>query len=190
MGGGPPMGGGAPMGGPPMGGPPSSGDDEGGSSKKKIFIGIGVGCLLFSLIVCAVGTYMCNKAAEEATSGLQNFAAEANRFLLSVNLGAIQASCAGDPSGASTATYFHPQTFPQLQPIACQVTANTQQAFGDGTRSTASMLAGTADESRAAAVGADVNQCFLFTSGAAKVVGCTIAGEFKIVHMENPAGVQ
>lgn len=135
--------------------------------------------------------------AEEVTSELGNeFGAELTRISLSLALSSMKVSCASDPSGAGTSNWFVPSVAPQYQPQACQVTDATLEAFsrnctqGQMPCSTAASLAGTGDESRAAAAGVDVGQCYVYSSGSAKIIGCSLDTGYKLIHIENPAAVQ
>jgi hypothetical protein len=142
------------------------------------------GCMAWAMIAAP-------SAGEYGSVGSgSSLMAEANRIPLSFALSGIKLSCLGDPSGAGAANYFHDAAFGSLQAQACQVTDDTANAFGDANRSQAQGLSGTADESRATAFGVDASQCTLFTSGAAKIIGCTVNDDFRIVHMENVASVQ
>jgi hypothetical protein len=107
-----------------------------------------------------------------------------NRISLSVTLDGIIASCGTDPSGASAAAYFNPNVAASYSGLACMANADTVAAFSDANRSTAGNLAGSADEALATAQGLDPSSCFVYTSGAAKVIGCSQADGFKLLHVE------
>jgi len=179
-----PAGGAPPAGSAPGGAPPS------GGSKKKILIGVGVGCLFIIMVSCALGSWLCYRAKNAVQSGGQDIAAELNRFTLTLTLTGIKASCRVDPSGSGTSQSFHAQVFPQLQGTACQVTDDTIAAFGDNNRSEAHGAAGSDDEALATSLGADITQCYRYTSGTAKVTACLFPEGFKIISLENPGAVQ
>ena len=163
----------------------------------KLWLGIGGGCLLAVILGCVGGWYYCKMKAEEVTSELGGeLGAELSRVSLTFSLSGMKLSCASDPSGAATSNYFVPQVASQYQGQACQITDAAIEAFGRGCNtgqmpcSTAASLAGSADESRAAAAGVDASQCFVYTSGQAKIIGCTLDTGFKFIHLENVAAVQ
>jgi hypothetical protein len=171
--------------GQPPGAPP-------GGEKKKSKTGLIIGgcCVLLLLIGCGVGGYMYWAAQQAATSLGTSIEVEANRISLSLALSGVQSSCTTDPSGASAASYFHPNVFATYQAQACMINDDVVNAFGDATRATGVVAAGSGDEAWATAVAADASQCYSFTSGSAKVVACTLPEGFKIVHLENITMVQ
>ncbi len=128
--------------------------------------------------------------------GLAGLGAEMSRVSLGFSLAGIQASCIGDPTGASSAGSFHPNVAATLTPQACQITDQAAEAFGRSCNnnqhpcSTAQPLAGTPEAAQATALGLDLNRCYLYTSGQAKIVGCTTDTGFKIVGLQNPSAVQ
>lgn len=163
----------------------------GAKPKSKVPMIIGGCCLILVIISCIFGGYSiyAGKQAAEGAGGA--FAAELNRVTLQMSLDTIVASCAGDPTGNAAAAQFHPAVGGTYAAVACQVSANTVAAFADGTRSDASVLAGTDDEFHAVAQSLDPSSCYLYTSGAAKVVACqTPEGSFQLLHLENPGSVQ
>ncbi len=202
----PPAGGfGAPPGDSPAGGfgGPSGGPGgpSNGNSKTKLWLGIGLGCLLTTILGCVGGWYYCKSKAEEiseefAEVGNGSLGAELNRISLGFTLGAMKASCSTDPSGAGTSNFFHPQVAAQYRAAACQTTDQTLEAFarsctsGQHPCSEAAVAAGTADESRATALGLDAQQCYVYTSGGAKVVACQMSDSLKLVHIESLGAVQ
>ncbi len=165
----------------------------------KLWLGIGGGCLLLVIVACVGSWWWCKSKAEEVGQGLGNLGGEMNRISLSFALSTIKSSCMSDPSGAGAANSFHPTTFPQLQSVACQVNDQTVSAFGASCEtqprpspcSTVQPVSAAGDEQYAEAVGIAPASCWSYVSGSAKIVGCnTPEGQFKIVHMENPAAVQ
>lgn len=163
----------------------------------KLWLGIGGGCLLAIILGCVGGWYYCKMKAEEVTGAVGNeLGAELTRISLSLALSSMKVSCGSDPSGAGTSNWFAPSVGPQYQAQACQVTDATVTAFGRNCNqgqmpcSTAGVLAGTGDESRAAAAGVDVSQCYVYTSGSAKIIGCSLDTGYKIIHLENLGAVQ
>ncbi len=174
-----------------MAGPPQKKDNT------KLWLGIGGGCLLAIILGCVGGWYYCKMKAEEVTSELGGeFGAEVTRISLSLALSSMKVSCASDPSGAGTSNWFAPSVAATYQGSACQVTDATLEAFsrncntGQMPCSSAGALAGTADESRAAAAGVDASQCYVYQSGSAKIVGCGLDTGYKIIHIENLGAVQ
>ncbi|MFT5354212.1 MAG: hypothetical protein ACI9KE_001417 [Polyangiales bacterium] len=166
-----------------------------------MWIGIGVGCLLLSIITCVGSWYWCKSKAEGFVEGAGEMVGEFSRITLSMSLSTIKAGCASDPSGAGAVTHFHPAAFPAYQAVACQVTDQTLAAIrnsctpGNGVAQTpcSNVMSATAagDAGRAAGVGVDANSCFSYTSGTMRIVACNIDGQgLKIIHLENPAGVQ
>ena len=169
-----------------MAGPPPK-------KSKKGLLFAGLGCVLLLIIGCIVTAWLVCAAANEGAEQLgTSFQAEASRISLVFALGGLRMSCTSDPSGAGTSEYLHPNVAASLQGQACQVTDATIDAFGDAQRSQAQMLPGTGDESYANNVGVDPAQCTRFTSGSAKIIGCSLgdAMGFKIIHLENLASVQ
>ena len=172
---------------PPAGPPPGSG------SNAKLWIGIGVGCLLLGILGCVGGWFYCKMKAEEAVEGM---GAELTRISLTFTLSGVKLSCTSDPSGAGTNNYFHPQVAGQYGAAACQVSDQTIDAFGrsctTGQRPCSDALSavGSADESRVTGLGLDATQCYVYTSGTAKIVGCALDTGFKLVHVEGLSGVQ
>ena len=163
----------------------------------KLWLGIGGGCLLAVILACGGGYWYCSsKAAEVRDAVGGEFGAELTRISLALALGSMKASCMGDPSGAGTSNWFAPSVGPQYQGQACQITDATVEAFGRNCTqgltpcSTAVGLAGTADESRAAAAGVDAGQCYVYASGSAKIIGCSLDTGYKIIHLENLGAVQ
>lgn len=122
--------------------------------------------------------------------------AEMSRLSLALTLGGLDLSCAGDPSGASASTYFHPQAFPALQAQACSLTESAIEAYtqacspGVTPCSTVAPLTGTPDASRATALGLQPSDCYVYTSGQGKLVACESAQSFAIIHWENVNAVQ
>ncbi len=145
---------------------------------------IGGCCLIIVLISCAVGGYLYYKGKQVASEAGSSFEAEMNRISLSVTLDGIISACGADPSGNAAAAYFNPAVAASYGPLACQANADTVAAFSDANRSTANALAGSPDEGLATAQGLDPNSCFVYTSGAAKVIGCSGADGFKLLHVE------
>ncbi len=133
------------------------------------------------------------------TSGFGQIGAELQRVSLGLNLAGIQSSCMSDPSGAAAAQFFHPQVAAQFQGQACTLTPMAAEAYGRGCSpsapstvgacSQASMLGGL-DASKATALGIPPSDCYSFTSGQAKIIGCNDGGGFKIIHWENVNAVQ
>ena len=56
--------------------------------------------------------------------------------------------------------------------------------------STATVLSSTPDAAKATALGLDANQCFLYQSGQARIIGCNTPTDFRVILMENLAAVQ
>jgi hypothetical protein len=159
--------------------------------KSKLPLILGGCCLVLLLISCVIGIWMYMTAQEVADQiGGSSFEAEMNRISLSVSLDGIIQTCAGDPSGASTAAYFHPNVAATYTGLVCTATPDTIAAFSDANRSTAANLAGSPDEFHATAQGIDAGSCFLYTSGTAKIIGCTQVDGFKLLHIENLNQVQ
>jgi len=80
---------------------------------------------------------------------------------------------------------------PQVQGSICQVTQNTIDAFADNSRSEAHTMVGQPEAATAASFGADVSQCYMYTSGSARIGACNFPdGSFKFITFENPGGVQ
>ncbi|MEM7609696.1 MAG: hypothetical protein AAF411_30485, partial [Myxococcota bacterium] len=189
--------GGPPAGGPPGGAPPANG----GNSNAKLWIGLGVGCLVFALVACLGSYYYCKSKAEDFVEGAGGMLGELQRIPATIVVGGIKTSCTIDPSGAGTAQYFHPQAFSAYQGVACQINDQTQTAISNTctppegqTASTpctnVTSLVGTPDEGRATALGLPAAACHRFSSGSMVLIGCSIEGQgFKIIHLENPAGV-
>lgn len=122
---------------------------------------------------------------------------ELSRVSLTFSLSAIQSRCTMDPSGAGAAGQFHPQAAAAYQGMACQVNQQVVTAYstdcdsGGSPCSTVEALVGTPDEGRASALSLDPNTCYVYTSGASKIVGCISEGAgFQIIHMENVGAVQ
>ncbi len=126
-----------------------------------------------------------------------SIAANMNRISVSMKLSGVQTSCQSDPSGAGAMQHFHPSVAGQYQAVACQVGQPLIDAIGrgcsDGQRpcSNAAVLAGTPDASKATNLGLDASKCYSYTSGSAKVIGCSddATGQFQLIHLENPTGV-
>jgi len=130
-------------------------------------------------------------------SSLQQLGAEMSRLSLVFVVGGVRMSCAMDSSGAGTARYFHPDVAAQYTATACQLDSDrVADAFSRGCDQGATpcsdvqVLAGTEDASRASALGLDLNRCFRYTSGQAKLIACTVDEGMKIIHLENPSAVQ
>ncbi|HJL30035.1 MAG TPA: hypothetical protein RMI62_13250, partial [Polyangiaceae bacterium LLY-WYZ-15_(1-7)] len=172
---------------------PAAAPQQEKKSKVGMWIGIGVGCLVLAFAVVFGSCWYCKSKVEE---GMTAAGAELSRISLSFALSGIKLSCVGDPSGAGASNYFHPQVFSQYQGVACQVNDQVIDAFGTACNqgqqpcSNAQMISGTADESRATDLGLNVAQCYVYTSGQAKIVGCSGDQGFKIIHMENVTAVQ
>ncbi len=122
--------------------------------------------------------------------------AELSRVNLAMTLAGLNLSCAGDPSGANAGQYFHPQAFPALQAQACSLTQNAADAYSQACSpgvqpcSTVASLTGTPDASRATALSLQADDCYLYTSGQGKLIGCETPQGFKIIHWENVNAVQ
>ncbi len=169
-------------------------------SKAGMWIGIGVGCLVLLFAVVFGTCWWCKSKAEqfgeELGEGMGGLGGELTRISLGFQLSGIKMSCAGDPSGAAAANYFHPQVFAQNQAAACQVTDATLQAMGRSCNtgqvpcSAVTNITTTPDASRATSLGLDGNQCWVYTSGSAKIIGCQTPTGFKLIHLENPGAVQ
>lgn len=163
-----------------------------------MWIGIAVGCIVILFAAVFGACWYCKRKAEQIGEELGGeLGGGLTRISLGFNLSGIKMSCAADPSGAGASNYFHPQVFTQYQGVACQVNDQTVQAMGRDCNtgqvpcSAVSNLAGSADESRATALGLTANQCWVYTSGSAKIIGCSQPGTgFKLIHMENPGAVQ
>lgn len=201
--GGPPGGGGAPppgggFGGPAGGPPPGAAGYGGGmppggeppKKKSKALMYVGIGCGILALLSCigAGACWYCTKQAAESAGNA--FIVEGTRVSLAFTLPAMKAGCALDPSGASNASYFHPNVAANLQAQSCQITDNTINAFTDANRAPGTYLPGSADEGFATNVGVDPSKCASYTSGSAKIVACALDEGLKIIHMENVASVQ
>jgi len=156
---------------------------------------VGGCCLLMVIFGCLIGgysVYSAKQAAEGFADGAGGaFGAELNRITLQFTLDGIVSSCASDPSGSAASAQFHPAVGGTYASVACQVTPNTVAAFVDSSRSQASGLAGTADEFHAVAQSLDPSNCYVYTSGSAKIIGCQMPeGAFQLLHIESPASVQ
>ena len=122
--------------------------------------------------------------------------AEMSRLSLAMTLAGLNLSCAGDPSGASSADYFHPQSFPALQAEACTLSQNAVDAYSQGCSpgvqpcSTVRSIAGTPDESRATALSLQASSCYVYASGQGKLIACETPQRFAIIHWENVNAVQ
>ncbi len=124
------------------------------------------------------------------------FAAEMSRLSAGLKVGQIKRACQSDPSGATAMQQFHPSVAGQYQSIVCQAGQPLEDAIsrscdqGQRPCSTVAQLAGTPDASRATNLGLDPAQCYVYTSGSAKVIACKDASNtFQLIHMENPSGV-
>lgn len=109
---------------------------------------------------------------------------------LSMELTGIEFGCATDPTGESALVSFHPKIADRYREVACEVTADTINAFGDEKRSTVASLDDSALSAKATELSLDPKSCFLFTSGRAKIVTCANGEVTQIVHLENPRSVQ
>lgn len=167
-----------------------------------MWVGIGAGCLLLCVIACVGSWYWCKSKAEGFVEGAGEMVGELNRISLSMSLSAVKLSCTGDPSGAGAAAHFHQSAFAAYQGVACQVTDQTLAAIrnsctpGNGATpqtpcSNVTSATAAGDAGRAAGVGVDASSCFSYTSGTMRIVACNIEGQgLKIIHLENPGGVQ
>jgi len=158
--------------------------------KSKLPMILGGCCLLILIASCGVGIWMYFAAQNAAEELGGSFEAEMNRISLSVTLDGIMQTCAGDPTGAAASSFFNAGVAGTYSGLACTTNADTVAAFSDASRSTASNLAGSADEFHAIAQGIDANTCFVFTSGSAKVIGCSQVDGFKLLHIESLNMVQ
>ena len=149
---------------------------------------------------CLTSAEMNRDATGQAAAPLgdslgNQFAASMNRISVSMKLSAIKMGCSTDPSGAQSMQGFHPSVAGQYQAVACQVNDAFIEAVGRGCDegqhpcSSASVLAGTPDASRATNLGLDPSKCYAYTSGTAKVIGCNNeqTQQFQLIHLENPA---
>lgn len=127
----------------------------------------------------------------------QQLAAEMSRLSLTMTLASVQMSCAADPTGAQAAqTALHPNVAAQYQGVLCTFSEQALDAFGrscdEGAPcATVTVLSATPEAQRATALGMDANQCFLYQSGQARLIGCNNAqSEFRLIHLENVNAVQ
>ncbi|MCB9611835.1 MAG: hypothetical protein H6722_05195 [Sandaracinus sp.] len=126
----------------------------------------------------------------------QQLAAEMSRLSLTMSLASAQLGCASDPTGAQAAqAVLHPSVATQYQGMLCNIPQNTLDAFGRGCDegapcSTVTVLASTPDAAKATALGLDANQCFLYQSGQARIIGCNTPSDYRVILMENLAAVQ
>ena len=150
---------------------------------------------------CLTGAEMNRDSATQSADPMgqalgNQLAASMSRISVSMKLSAMKMGCATDPSGTQAMQQFHSAVAGQYQAVACQVGEPLIEAVSrscdEGTHpcASASVVAGTADATRATALGLDPQQCYAYTSGTAKVIGCNDEknGQFQLIHLENPAG--
>ena len=154
------------------------------------------------LVACLGSWFWCKSKAEDVMEGAGEVVGELNRISLGLRLSTMKMSCASDPSGAGTASAFHPQAFTAYQGIACQVNDQTIAAIRQSCTppegqpvpspcSTVQSATASGDAGRALGVGLTADSCFTYTSGSMKIVGCSVQDQgFQIIHLENPGAVQ
>lgn len=124
-------------------------------------------------------------------------AGELSRLSLSMSLASVQIQCATDPTGARAAqSILHPGVTDALQGQLCAIDDRVAEAFAQSCDleerpcSNISALAAP-DTERATALGIDPSQCFVYTSGQARIIGCnTPSADFRIIHLENVTAVE
>ncbi|MBX3248255.1 MAG: hypothetical protein KF901_13835 [Myxococcales bacterium] len=127
-----------------------------------------------------------------------SFAGELSRISLSMNLATVQIQCATDPTGARAAqSVLHPGVVDALQGQLCAIDDEIAEAYaqscehGERPCSSVAPLGAGPDAERATALGLDPSQCFVYTSGQGRIIGCNTAGaDFRLIHLENVTAVE
>jgi hypothetical protein len=98
--------------------------------------------------------------------------AEASRVALMAALATSQGKCKDGHLPEQAKAFFHPSVDIDAQKLACNIGGDTVSALASPERSTAKVLADTADRAVAEAIGLDPSRCFRYTTPALVAIGC------------------